>query len=106
MRRRQFLKAKEDDDPLSGMANLFDLAMVFALALMVALVSRHQMPEMLSEDNYTIVKNPGKDDMEIIKKEGNKIDKYKGTQGSSEGKGKKIGSAYQLENGDVIYIPE
>ena len=44
--------------------------------------------------------------MEIIKKEGNKIDKYKGTQGSSEGKGKKIGSAYQLENGEVIYIPE
>ena len=35
-----------------------------------------------------------------------KIEKYKGTKGSSEGKGKKIGTAYQLENGEIIYIPE
>ncbi len=38
MRRGRFLKNNgEDNDPMSGMANLFDLAMVFAVALMVAL---------------------------------------------------------------------
>ena len=107
MRRKLLKNYGEDDDPLSGMANLFDLAMIFAVALMVALVSRFQMTEMLTSDDFTMVKNPGKDNMEIIQKKGEKIEKYKSTEGgSSEGKGKKIGTAYQLENGEIIYIPE
>ena len=35
------LAQAEDDDPMSVVSNLFDVAMVFALALMVALVSRY-----------------------------------------------------------------
>ena len=35
-----------DADPLAGMANLFDVAMVFAVALMVALVSYLRVPAM------------------------------------------------------------
>lgn len=107
MRRKNRLKnGGDDDDPLSGMANLFDVAMVFAVALMVALVSRYQMVEMFSKDDFTMVKNPGKSDMEIIQKKGEKIEKYKGSKGSSEGQGQKVGTAYQLENGEIIYIPE
>ena len=105
--RGRFLKNNKDDDPMSGMANLFDLAMVFALALMVALVTRFNIPEMISDEDFTIVKNPGKSNMEIIKKKGKSIEKYKGTKGKlSNGKGKKIGTSYELENGDIIYIPE
>jgi len=108
MRRGRFLKNNgEDDDPMSGMANLFDLAMVFAVALMVALVTRFNVPEMISDEDFTLVKNPGKPNMEIIKKKGKTIEKYKGTKGkSSKGKGKKVGTAYELENGEIIYIPE
>lgn len=91
---------------MSGLTNLFDLGMVLAVALMVALVTRHNMPEMLSNEDYTIVKNPGKSNMEIIQKKGKIIEKYKGKKGSSKGKGKKVGAAYQLENGEIIYIPE
>ncbi len=105
-KRRLFKHGDQDEDPLSGLTNLFDLGMVLAVALMVALVSRHNMTEMFSNEDYTIVKNPGKSDMEIIKKTGDKIEKYKGSKGSSEGKGKKVGTAYQLENGEIIYIPE
>jgi len=107
MRRGRFLKNNEDDDPMSGMANLFDLAMVFAVALMVALVTRFNVSEMISDEDFTLVKNPGKPNMEIIKKKGKTIEKYKGTKGkSSKGKGKKVGTAYELENGEIIYIPE
>ncbi|NQX84583.1 MAG: DUF2149 domain-containing protein [Flavobacteriaceae bacterium] len=107
MRRGRFLKQDEDTDPMSGMANLFDLAMVFAVALMVALVTRFNVTEMISDEDFTMVKNPGKANMEIIKKKGKTIEKYKGTSGkSSKGKGKKVGTAYQLENGEIIYIPE
>ncbi len=108
MRRGRFLKNNgEDNDPMSGMANLFDLAMVFAVALMVALVTRFNVTEMISDEDFTLVKNPGKTNMEIIKKKGKTIEKYKGTKGkSSKGKGRKVGTAYELENGEIIYIPE
>ncbi|MDR2947781.1 MAG: DUF2149 domain-containing protein [Prevotella sp.] len=112
MRRRQRRISKfskeEDTDPLSVIVNLFDVAMVFAVALMVAMVMHMNMTEVFTQEDYTIVKNPGKDNMEIITKEGNKIEKYTPSQdqSSSQKKGKKVGIAYELENGEIIYVPE
>lgn len=106
--RRQRRQHDEDDDPMSVVSNLFDAAMVFAVALMVALVSHYSMTEMFSKEDFTVVKNPGKEDMEIITKKGEKIERYtadKNTEGSSD-KGKRVGTAYQLENGEIIYVPE
>ena len=43
------------------------------------------------------------------KKKGKKIEKFKSEKGSNtggKGQGKKLGTAYQLENGEIIYIPE
>jgi hypothetical protein len=83
--------------------------MVFALALMVALVSRYNMTEMFSQDDFTMVKNPGKENMEIITKEGQKINRYTPSEDQSQSKGtkgKKVGVAYELENGEIIYVPE
>ncbi len=65
-RRRTLLRRSEDSDPMSVVSNLFDVAMVFAVALMVALVSRYNMTEMFSQEDFTMVKNPGKENMEII----------------------------------------
>ena len=105
-RARRFDAVDTHDDPLSGMANLFDLAMVFAMALMVAVVARFQVTELLTEENMTMVKNPGAADMEIIVKDGREITRYTAGEGVGEGTGKRIGIAYQLENGQIIYIPE
>ena len=55
--KRGLLRKEEDNDPMSVVSNLFDVAMVFAVALMVALVSRYNMTEMLSEEDFTMVKN-------------------------------------------------
>lgn len=107
-RRRRRLKDNEDHDPLSVLTNLFDVAMVFAVALMVALVTRYDMTEMLSQEDFTMVKNPGTEQMEIITKKGEKIEKYTPSEdkSSSDSRGKKVGVAYQLENGEIIYVPE
>ena len=108
-RRRKFLGAEEDNDPMSVVGNLFDVAMVFAVALMVALVTRYSMTEMFSREDFTIVKNPGKENMEIITKEGERINRYTPSenQDNSSGKrGKRVGIAYELENGEIIYVPE
>lgn len=108
-RRRSLLRRSEDSDPMSVVSNLFDVAMVFAVALMVALVSRYNMTEMFSQEDFTMVKNPGKENMEIITKEGEKINRYTPSEDKSaspRNRGKRVGVAYQLENGDVIYVPE
>lgn len=103
------LRLRYDSDPMSVVSNLFDIAMVFAVALMVALVSRYNMTEMFSQEDFTMVKNPGKENMEIISKEGERINRYTPASDSdpnSSHKGKRVGTAYQLESGDIIYIPE
>lgn len=107
--KRRLLNKDEDNNPMSVVSNLFDVAMVFAVALMVALVSRYNMTEMFSQEDFTMVKNPGKENMEIITKEGEKINRYTPSedQDSKNGKrGKKVGIAYELENGEIIYVPE
>ena len=76
MKRNRLLHNQTDSDPMGTVANLFDVAMVFAVALMVALVSRFNMTEMFSKEDFTMVKNPGKENMEIITKEGQEIKRY------------------------------
>ena len=76
MKRNRLLHNQTDSDPMGTVANLFDVAMVFAVALMVALVTRFNMTEMFSKEDFTMVKNPGKENMEIITKEGQEIKRY------------------------------
>ena len=53
MARNKLLHNQNDTDPMGTVANLFDVAMVFAVALMVALVSRFNMTEIFSKEDYT-----------------------------------------------------
>lgn len=108
-RRKSNLLNQDDGDPLSVVVNLFDVAMVFAVSLMVAMVLHLNMAEVFGNEDFTIVKNPGQDNMEIITKEGKEINTYKATgeqTDASGAKGKRLGTAYQLEDGRVIYVPD
>ena len=105
IRRRIILD--DEDDPLSGVANLFDAAMVFAVALLVALVVSYNVPELLDADaSVTIVKNPGDPNMQVIIKDKETIKVMNMTEQLAGGQGSKIGTAYRLETGEVIYMPE
>ena len=99
---------EDDGDPLSVVVNLFDVAMVFAVALMVAMVMHMNMTEVFGKEDFTIVKNPGKENMEIIQKKGREIETYKASSQTQDGgtRGKRLGTAYQLEDGRIIYVPE
>ncbi len=98
----------EEVNPLTGLVNLFDVAMVFAVALMVAFAIQSRMTEFLTAEDATFVKNAGTPEMEIIVKKDNKVTRYKAdkTQTSGTGKGQRVGIAYRLESGEVIYVPE
>ncbi|MDD3470607.1 MAG: DUF2149 domain-containing protein [Thermoguttaceae bacterium] len=107
-RMSQFLSAdkhSEEDSPLSGLANLFDVAMVFAVALMVALVSFLKVPALLQQKDYTIITNPGTPKMEMIVKEGREIKHYEATGATGAGEGELLGKAYRLPDGRVVYVP-
>lgn len=108
MKRNRLLHNQTDSRPDGYGSELFDVAMVFAVALMVALVTRFNMTEMFSKEDFTMVKNPGKENMEIITKEGQEIKRYTPSeeQETSGKRGKKVGVAYQLESGEIIYVPE
>lgn len=95
------------DDPMSGVANLFDVAMVFAVGLMVAMVSAYHLHELFSADEMTMIKNPNQPGkMEIITKKGKEIKVQKLTKEMAQGQGMRLGTAYRLKNGKVVYIPE
>jgi len=97
----------DEDDPLNGVANLFDAAMVFAVALLVALVVSYNVPELLDADaSVTVVKNPGDPNMQVIIKDKETIKVMNMTEQLAGGQGSKIGTAYRLETGEVIYMPE
>jgi hypothetical protein len=107
-KRRYSLLTQDDGDPLSVVVNLFDVAMVFAVALMVAMVMHMNMAEVFGNEDFTIVKNPGQENMEIIQKKGREIETYKASRQPQDGgtRGRRLGTAYELEDGRIIYVPD
>ncbi len=107
-KRTGLLNDPEEQNPMTGVANLFDVAMVFSVALLVALVMSYHLPELLSSnENITIVKNPGAEDMKIIiKEEGKPTEVLNMTDNIGGGTGEALGTAYKLADGRVIYVPE
>ena len=106
MNRRRRRKTYEDDDPLSGVANLFDVAMIFAIGLLVVALTHFGMTEMITQEDMTIVKNPGQDNMEVIIKEGDKIEKLDMTKEVVTTTGMKFGTIYQTDGGGWVLVKE
>jgi hypothetical protein len=110
----RYLKLKQsrgtgfsDNDPLSGVANLFDLGLVFIVGLLIALFGAYHLEDLLSQTSeLTIVKHSANGQMEIILKKGKKIQAMKVTKQKAKGRGERLGTAYKLENGSMIYIPD
>jgi len=95
------------DDPMSGVVNLFDTAVVFISALLLALITVFDAKDIFSKDsNLTIVKKNEQGEMVVIEKKGRKIQAVKMSREEAAGKGVRLGTAYRLEDGSMIYVPE
>ena len=92
-----------EEDPLSGVANLFDAGMVLIAALLLALTVawKNGVPRSgpSSEANADPV-------LERLEKESLKLDTFRPTGRELGGEGQRLGTAYRLKNGEVVYIPE
>jgi hypothetical protein len=106
MHRRRVGTADRNGDPLDGIVNLFDVALVLAVGFLVAALSAAGITGLLTQENMTIVTNPGAANMQVIVKEGDKIEQLDIQSGAQvEGVGTLIGSFYKLADGTVVYVP-
>ncbi len=96
-----------EEDPLAGIANLFDVSVVFIVGLMISLFSIYRMADLVdTKSDVTMVKTNAQGEREIIVKKGTEIKAYKLTGKVTTGNGERLGTAYRLADGQIIYVPE
>lgn len=94
----------EADDPILSVVNIIDVFLVIIAALLLAVANNPLNP--FTAQNVTVIKNPGKTDMEVVVKDGRKIERYKSSGKIGQGEGEKAGVAYRLRDGSLVYVPE
>lgn len=95
-----------DEDPLAGLANLFDIGIVFALGFMVSLISAMNLISMFEPDTKVTITAEREDGLEITVRDGNRTVIRRLTKQVGQGDGVRLGTAYRLEDGTVVYVPE
>ncbi len=115
-RRRRFLNGDDNDDPLAGVANLFDAAMVFALAFIITMSSSYGLTKILSPktSEATIITKTTTGKVTVTKiyrtPSGLKVEKFKEVArakrgGAQLGHMKKLGGAVYKAGNRYIWVP-
>lgn len=99
------LLAEEDDDPVLSLVNLIDVFLVIIASLLLAMAQHPLSP--FSNDKLTVIRNAGQANMEVIIKDGQKVERYKADASAGAGsRGVKAGVAYRMADGAMVYVPE
>ncbi|MEO0552369.1 MAG: DUF2149 domain-containing protein [Bacteroidota bacterium] len=108
--RKNFLmdeRLASEADPMNSMVNLFDVSIVFIVALFFALFMAYSTLDLFNPDSELVItKTLPNGEIQIITKKGKEVKIEKVTETTESGRGVKLGTAYKLEDGRVIYIPE
>jgi hypothetical protein len=98
----------EADDPLLSVINLIDVFLVLIAALLLTVASNPLNP--YARDKITVIRNAGQPDMEIITRDGGKVERFRAdgeakmpTDGQ---RGVRAGTAYRLGDGSLLYVPD
>ncbi len=95
------------EDPLSGVANLFDASLAFIVALLVVLFGAAGVLDLFNPAvDFTLVKEGPDGEMEIITREAREVRIERVTPQELAGMGVRLGTAFQLEDGRIVYVPE
>ena len=96
-----------EEDPLSGIANLFDIGLVFIVGLIITLFSVYHLQDLFSsKSEITIMKKTPTGELEIITKKGKRVKVMRVSKQKAKGRGERLGVAYRLEDGSLIYVPD
>jgi len=106
MKRRRTVREDRNGDPLDGVINLFDVAIVLAVGFLLSALTGLGMTDVLTGGDMTVVTNPGTDKMQMIVKSGETIERFDVEAGEQvTGVGTLIGSFYRLSDGSTVYVP-
>ena len=101
----KLLHEAESDDPMLSVVNLIDIFLVIIAALLVT-VAQSPLLSPFAQREVTVITDPGKPTMEIMVKQGQKLERYKSSGAIGAGDGEKAGVAYRLQDGSIVYVPE
>ncbi|WP_425260651.1 DUF2149 domain-containing protein [Rubrivivax sp. RP6-9] len=101
----KLLHDAETDDPILSVVNLIDIFLVIIAALLIT-VAQNPLLSPFQQRDVTIVTDPGKPNMEIVVKQGAKVERYKASGAIGSGDGEKAGVAYRMQDGSIVYVPE
>ena len=94
----------EDDDPILSVVNIIDVFLVVIAVLLIAVIENPINP--FVTESAVVITNPGTDRMEIAIRRGREMKHYRSVGEIGEGEGRRLGTAYQLKDGTMIYVPE
>ena len=98
---------RHEDDPASGLVNLVDIWMVFSVVLLIALIANGAIHDKTNErTRQTTASYDAEGNLEIIERDGVHVNKMRMTKDKLSGNGERLGTAYRLETGEVLYVPE
>jgi len=91
----------EGDDPAAGLINLFDVWIAFAAALLLAVVSFFNLPKPSSKADAQADQSPTAESIDAAR---TKIERFQESKASKSGEGERLGTAYRLKSGEIIYV--
>ena len=107
MRRKRFSDQLADDDPLSLVPNLFDLSIVLAIAFLLTALGSMSVSDLVkSSSEWTLIRKNEDGQTEVLSRKGETLQLQKLSPRKAGGQGVRLGVAYELDNGEVIYVPD
>ncbi|QDU67086.1 hypothetical protein Pla86_21640 [Planctomycetes bacterium Pla86] len=86
------------------MANLFDAGLVFAVGILVAFALRLVQGELADAKDRTQAEQSAA--LEQLLREGLELDRFREGDRTVGGEGQRMGTAYRLSSGEVVYVPD
>lgn len=105
--RRRSVETVADDDPLGLLPNLFDLSIVLAIAFLLTALGALSLRELVDPNSdWILVRRTAAGRTEVLSRMGKMIRIHRLSARRAGGMGVRLGVAYELENGEVIYVPD
>ncbi|MCK6373806.1 MAG: DUF2149 domain-containing protein [Zoogloea sp.] len=101
----KLLHEPETEDPILSVVNLIDIFLVIIAALLIT-IARNPLMNPFGKQDVTVITDAGKPSMEVVVKQGEKVERYKASGQIGSGDGEKAGVAYRMKDGSIVYVPE
>jgi hypothetical protein len=91
-------------DPLDGLVNLFDLAIVLSVAFLLAALTSLRLGGVLTGHDTAVVQHPGSSSQTVVVRKGDHLHVLHLTNHQVTGSGTKLGAVYRLKDGRLVYV--